>query len=65
MKIIDNEDIEIVKKIEEALKKNNGYCPCCVEKTPETKCMCKDFREKIADKYWEGYCHCRRFKKVL
>lgn len=25
---------------------NDGYCPCMVEKTPDTKCMCKDFRDQ-------------------
>lgn len=38
---------------------NDGYCPCMVEKTPDTKCMCKDFREQKEP----GPCHCGRYEK--
>lgn len=40
---------------------NNGYCPCAVEKTPDTRCMCKEFREQEE----VGPCHCGRYEKVL
>jgi ferredoxin-thioredoxin reductase catalytic subunit len=43
MKIVLNTDTEIVKEITEALKKNDGYCPCRLQKTDDTKCMCKEF----------------------
>ena len=39
-----NEDKEIVKTIREGLAKKDGYCPCRLEKTPDTKCMCKEIR---------------------
>ena len=39
---------------------NDGYCPCMVNKTPDTKCPCKDFREMT-----EGGCHCGRYEKVI
>ena len=42
-----------------AVEDNGGYCPCMVERTPDTKCMCKDFREQES-----GLCHCGRFEKV-
>ena len=52
-----NENKEIVEKIKEGLKKKGGYCPCRVEKTEDTKCMCKEFREMVANEE-EGMCHC-------
>lgn len=63
MKVVLNSDEEVVKKIKEGLKKRDGYCPCRVEKTPDTKCMCKEFRDQIKDKDFEGYCHCMLYYK--
>lgn len=63
MKIEFNEDEEIVKTIQEGLKKNDGYCPCRMEKNKYTKCMCKEFREQIQDPKFEGYCHCMLYYK--
>ena len=63
MNIKLNDDKEIVKTIKEGLKKNNGYCHCRVEKNEDTKCMCKEFREQIADPNFEGYCHCMLYYK--
>ena len=51
------------EEIVTAIKENGGYCVCAIEKTPDTKCMCKDFREKIADPDYEGYCHCMLYYK--
>ena len=59
-----NENKEIVEKIKEGLKKKGGYCPCRVEKTEDTKCMCKEFREQIADPNLEGYCNCMIYYKL-
>lgn len=61
MKIVLNEDKEVVSRIREGLKNNDGYCPCMLENTPDTKCMCKEFR----DKKDEGLCHCGLYRKVL
>lgn len=58
-KIKVSEDKEVVEAIKEGLKKNGGYCPCRIERTPETKCMCKEFREQT-----EGECHCGLYVKV-
>ena len=58
-----NEDKEIVKTIKEGLKKTGGYCPCRFEKTADTKCMCKEFKEQIKDPNYEGYCHCMLYYK--
>lgn len=43
-----------------AIKANDGYCVCAVSKTPDTKCMCKDFREQK-----EGLCHCGLYLKTI
>ena len=33
------------------------------EISDDTKCMCKQFREQIADPDFEGYCHCMLYYK--
>ena len=58
-----NEDTEVVARIKEGLKKKNGYGPCRLEMTEDNKCMCKEFREQIADPDFEGYCHCMLYYK--
>lgn len=63
MKVTFNEDEKIVKMIKEGLEKNGGYCPCRIERTSETKCMCKEFRDQIKDPDFEGYCHCMLYYK--
>ncbi len=63
MKIRLNEDTAVVERIKEGLKKRGGYCPCRLAKTEEYKCMCKEFKEQIADPEFEGYCHCMLYYK--
>ena len=58
-----NEDKEIVAQIRDGLKMKDGYCPCRLEKTEDNKCMCKEFRDQIADPNFEGYCHCLLYYK--
>ena len=58
-----NENKELVARIREGLKRRGGYCPCRLEKTEEDKCICKEFREQIADPEFEGYCHCMLYYK--
>ena len=53
-----NKDKKVVKSIKEAIKQNDGYCPCSIEKTEDTKCMCKAFRELKA-----GECACGLYIK--
>lgn len=60
LKIILNPDKKLVAEIEAELNENGGYCPCVLEKTPDTKCICKAFRERDHP----GECHCGRFVKV-
>ena len=59
-KVILNPDKEVVKKIWDALKVSEGYCPCRLEHTEETKCMCREFQEKNTP----GECHCGLYVKV-
>ena len=63
MKIRLNENKEVVKSVKEGLKRTGGYCPCMIRRSEETKCMCKEFREKIADPGFEGFCHCLLYHK--
>lgn len=63
MRIIFNEDAQVVEKLREALKKKEGYCPCRLQRIEDNVCMCREFREQIADPEFEGYCHCRLYYK--
>ena len=63
MKITLNPDKETVKTVKEGLKRTGGYCPCRIQRTEEYKCMCKEFKEQIADPDFEGFCHCMLYYK--
>ena len=63
MKITLNPDKEMVARIKEGLAKKDGYCPCRIPRTTENKCMCKEFRDQIADPNFEGFCHCMLYYK--
>lgn len=58
-----NEDEKLVAEIKAGLKARGGYCPCRIPKTDDYKCICKEFREQIADPDFEGYCHCMLYYK--
>lgn len=60
LKIIKNPCTEIYQEVMKKVKANSGYCPCRLERTPDTKCPCKEFRNKAN----EGECHCGAFMKV-
>lgn len=64
MEIRFNENEKVVNAIREGLKKKNGHCPCRIEQTEDTMCMCKEFREQIADPEFEGFCHCMLYYKA-
>lgn len=57
MTIKQNPDKEYAKQVRTKLKDNDGYCPCRLDKTEDTKCMCREFREQIAKEEY-GMCHC-------
>lgn len=46
-----NPDAEIAKLVSARIRENDGYCPCRVERTADTKCPCKPLRES-------GECIC-------
>ena len=65
MKVTLNPDAEVVKTVQEGLKRTGGYCQCRLERTPETKCMCQEFRDQIKDPTFEGFCRCLLYYKSL
>ena len=65
MKITLNPNQAVVNAVKEGLKKTGGYCPCRTQRTDEFKCMCKEFKEQIADPKFEGFCHCFLYYKSL
>ena len=61
LKIIPNPNKKEYDEITQAVKDNDGYCCCLLERSSDTKCMCRIFREQTT----EGFCHCGRYEKVL
>lgn len=57
-KIRLTDDPELVAEIKKQLKEKDGYCPCRLERIPDNKCMCKEFREQTI-----GVCHCGLYEK--
>lgn len=57
IKITDNR--EHADKMLKAIRENDGYCPCQLERTEDTKCMCKDFFENVES----GTCRCGLYIK--
>ena len=59
MKLTIQPDKEIKDTILKAIKENQGYCPCQLEKTEDTKCVCKSCLEMPAG----SWCHCELYYK--
>jgi len=59
MKIKINPDKEQVDKIREEIVKNDGYCTCQVEKSENTRCVCRNF----LDSPEIGWCFCGLYYK--
>lgn len=53
-----NPDEDYVREMRKKIKANNGYCPCQLVKTPDTKCPCRSFREQES-----GMCGCGLYIK--
>ena len=60
MRIYVTKDKKQAAEIRQAIRDNDGYCPCVLIKSPETKCMCKEFKEQTTP----GYCHCGLYYKT-
>ena len=63
LKVRLNEDTGLVEKLRNAMAKNGGFCPCRILRTPENRCICKEFREQLADPEFTGFCHCKLYYK--
>lgn len=63
LKVRENPDWtkQEIADFKKTIKENGGYCPCSAEKTPDTKCMCKWFREATEP----GNCHCGLHNKYF
>lgn len=64
IQIKQTEDKELLAEILRQLKANDRYCPCALDKTPDTKCMCKKFREQIS-RQEPGECDCGRYELII
>ena len=60
MRIIQNPDTEYAAEVRKKLKENNGFCPCSLVKSKDTKCKCRSFREQI-ERGEPGACRCGLF----
>lgn len=59
--IIPNPDKAKYDEVTEAVEKNNGFCPCMINQTEDTKCKpCNIFIRKC-QKGYKGPCHCGRY----
>ena len=59
MKIRVSNDKNTVEEVRKLLKENGNYCPCRLEKSEDTQCPCKEFREQEEP----GECHCGLYIK--
>lgn len=62
MKLHITTDMELKNRIRQALKENDGFCPCVVDSkgNEDYRCICKEMREVIpAGKS----CHCGLYIK--
>ena len=60
LKIVKNPNNEKYELETKLVKDNDGYCPCRIEKIPDNKCLCKEFRDQDCP----GLCLCQRYMKV-
>ncbi|MCQ2389340.1 MAG: Sua5/YciO/YrdC/YwlC family protein, partial [Kiritimatiellae bacterium] len=58
-----NPDADFVAKLKSALEARDGHCPCRLQRIPENKCPCAEFRGQMADPGFSGFCHCRLYWK--
>ena len=47
-----NEDAELVAHVKRGLKEKGGYCPCRIPRTPENKCICKQYSDNFLKCYF-------------
>ena len=61
MKIVETADKEFAAEMHKALEETGGYCPCALEQSEDTKCICKEFREQAEP----GLCFCGLYVKEV
>lgn len=61
MRIRVSDNKELVEEIRKKIKENGGYCPCRLEQTEDTRCICKEFRDQI-ERRENGECHCGLYR---
>lgn len=62
-KIVLNDDLELVAEVNRQLQETKGYCPCALEWTNDTRCICSTFKESLA-KGEETECNCGKYKII-
>lgn len=55
---IENPDREYFAMMVEAIQRNNGFCPCKINKVVDNVCPCLEFREGKG-------CHCNLYVKKI
>lgn len=55
---------EKYKEATRAVELNDGYCPCLLERSDDTRCMCKEFSDAVMTLTDDEViiCRCGRFK---
>jgi hypothetical protein len=64
VKIKQTEDKEYLNEILRQLKENHNHCPCSLITSPDTKCMCKKFRDQV-ERQEPGECDCGRYELIV
>ena len=59
MKIKVTDDKAWADEVRAAIRANGGHCPCQIEKTEDTRCVCKEFLEQES-----GTCRCGLYVKT-
>ena len=62
-KIVLSEDLALVAEVNRQLQETKGYCPCALEWTDDTKCICSAFKESLT-KEEECECNCGKYKII-
>lgn len=57
IRVVTNSDKNLVKEIRDKIKANDGHCACAIAFDDDNLCMCKEFRDQIAEGR-AGECHC-------
>lgn len=58
--VVKNPDLKKYDEVSKAVEQNDGYCPCLINKNKDTRCMCKEFLDKVNSGYI-GECRCGRY----